>query len=304
MGRHKAVAGMIIGTFNVQNLRLRSDGRLERLTGARDLHHPAAAARSPSDLADRQLTARIIREMDADVLALQEVFDSETLDHFHAEHIVSDQSFRGYPYRICLPGNDGRGQDVALMSRHPPMLIESHRQLAAGDAGPAAPAWMDADRPVFSRDCLRVTLDELTLYVCHFKADYPDPAQARDIRRLEADMVRRIVEADFARPEAGLWIIVGDFNESPDLSAISEGVLASLTGDFTVDLMARLPEDERWSFVDPQTNRRYRPDGMLASPALAQRWPSAVPRIHRSGLATGHPRASDHAAISIVLDGL
>jgi endonuclease/exonuclease/phosphatase family metal-dependent hydrolase len=298
---------MIIGSFNIQNLRLHTRDRLARgkrsawLSGAHDLHVEPGILSRPTDAEDRDLTAEIIHDMDADVLALQEVFDIGTLDHFHAAHIAQPAAFRRYPYRICLPGNDGRGQDVALLSRHPPRLIESHAGLTLADCDFPVPDWMSAGRSVFCRDCLRVTVGAITLYVIHFKANYPDPAQSRDIRSVEARMARRIIETDFDDPATGLWMILGDFNDS-DRSG--DGPLAPLTTGFATDLMARLPDGARWTYRDPDTGRRFRPDSLLASPALAARWPEAVPKVYRDGLDTGHPRASDHAAISIELEGL
>ena len=71
---------MRIATFNVQNLRLRHPDGGDRLDGARD---GDAVEDSALDPMDRRLTAAVIRDVRADVIALQEVFDDETLDHFH-----------------------------------------------------------------------------------------------------------------------------------------------------------------------------------------------------------------------------
>ena len=51
-----------------------------------------------------------------------------------------------------------------------------------------------------------------------------------------------------------------------------------------VNLMARLPEGRRWTYFEPHDVRYDTPDGLIASPALAERYPDAVPRVIRSGL--------------------
>ena len=198
---------MRIATFNLQNLRLRHLAVGVRLDGARDGDAVEDAVLDP---ADRELTAAVIRDLRADVVALQEVFDTETLDHFH-ERVLIPSGVAPYPYRACLPGNDGRGLDVAVMSRVPLGAVTSHAALTAADLGLDT---VEADQPLFRRDCLMVEVGALTLFVCHFKAPWPDPDAAWVTRRREAEAVRRIVEDRHGGPDA-LWLIAGDLND-PD----------------------------------------------------------------------------------------
>jgi hypothetical protein len=83
--------------------------------------------------------------------------------------------------------------------------------------------------------------------------------------------------------------------------------------------MARLHAGADWTFRTPDGAVRGRPDAILLSPALARRFPEAMPRIFRAGMdpeaAAGagprfrsvrapRPHASDHAAVWVDLDGL
>ena len=305
---------MRVATFNMQNLRLRGD----RLDGARDGDRPEDTTRAAArlDPADRRLGAELIARADADVVALQEVFDRASLDHFHDRYLARTEAGR-YPWRVCLPGNDGRGQDVALMSRRPLEEVESHAAATPRDLGLEAPRGIDPDRPVFRRDCLRAGAGPLTLFVCHFKAPYPRVRRAWQIRRMEARAVRRLIEARFAEPAAALWLVLGDLNEPPD--SADTPAIAPLLPPFSVDLLARLPPGRRWSWHDADRDDYGRPDALLASPALAGRFPNARPEILRAGL--GHeaarhegprlegtgwhrPHASDHAALVVEFPGL
>ncbi|MCF3934889.1 endonuclease/exonuclease/phosphatase family protein [Acuticoccus sp. M5D2P5] len=306
---------MRIATFNVQNMRLRADGHLD---GARDEDVPADRRTATAfDALDRRLTAAVLKEADADIVALQEVFDQATLDYFH-DTVLVPAGVAPYPHRICRPGNDGRGLDVALMSR-----VRIDRSVSHADATPAslgldAIAEVGAEERVFRRDCLEVTAGSLTLFVCHLKAPYPDPDIAWRLRRLEASAVRRLVERRFPDAAAALWLILGDLNETVERQAGNGPAIAPILGNFSADLMLRLPERERWSYHQPPAHPFGRPDGFFASPALARRWPTAVPRVIRLGLggAEGgfigagggagwhHPHASDHAALVIDLEGL
>lgn len=309
---------MRIATFNVQNLRLRRPGGRPRLDGARDADMPADATAQGAalDLADRRLTAAVLAQADADIVCLQEVFDAETLDFFH-DHLLRQTGARPWPYRVCLPGNDGGSRTLALLSRLPLDEVRSHAGLMPADLGLSDHPGARPDRPVFCRDCLLARAGQITLFACHFKAPWPDPETAWQQRRLEALAVRRLIEARFGGDPGALWLILGDLNE-PAVEPSGVRAIAPLVDGFAVDLVARMPQPDRWTWLAPDGRTYARPDAMLASPALAARWPEARPRALREGLGgearrhagprladVGHhrPHASDHALLVIDLPG-
>ncbi len=304
---------MRVLTFNVQNLRLRHPGGRERLDGARDGEGEGAGdgGADPLDYADRRLTAGVLARADADICALQEAFDRETRDYFHDQLLRATGAAPG-PYRACLSGNDGGGRDLAAMARRP-FAARSDARLLPGALGLEGMPGARADLPVFSRDLLEVGLGALSRYVVHFKAPWPDPDAAWQRRRVEALAVRRVIEARHPDPGA-LWLVLGDLN---DPGRDPERAVAPLLAPFGVDLTERMPEAERWTWWQDD-HRRGCPDAMIASPALAARGPGAVPRAIRAGLSREaggrqprledvgalRPRASDHAALVLDLDGL
>ena len=304
---------MQIATLNVQNMRLLKAGDTPYLHGAWDSDDPESQACDPID---RRLTAALLAEVDADVVALQEVFDLATLEYFHDTYLR--KAGMEYPHRVCLPGNDGRGLDVALLSRRPVVGVKSHAAVTPADLSLEVPDGVDPAQPIFRRDCLRVTVGELTLFVVHFKSNYPDRAVAWRTRRLEAQALRTIVERSFDRPDEALWLIAGDLNE-PDGNMGAARAIHPLEDGFSVDLLQRIPEAERWTYFDVHSGRYHCPDALLASDALGRRWPDAVPMILRKGLGREaarfdgarfedvgehRPHASDHAAVFIDLKGL
>ncbi|MGI9357699.1 MAG: endonuclease/exonuclease/phosphatase family protein, partial [Rhizobiaceae bacterium] len=274
------VAIMRIATLNAQNLKLRkTDGQL-RLQGAWDSDDPE---NSDLDPIDRRLTAELLCEVDADVVALQEVYDLDSLDYFHERYLLPVGT-KPYPHRICLPGNDGRGFDVALLSRCRVEKVKSHASLTLRDLEIDPPFGVNLDLPVFRRDCLMVVIGPLALFICHFKSPYPDPIKAWTTRRLEALATRRAIESHFHVPGRGLWLILGDLNEPIIPIAGHQRAIAPLETNFTIDLMDRLPEGERWTYYERHTGLYHCPDALLASPALATRWLDAIPFIVRMGL--------------------
>lgn len=304
---------MRVLTFNVQNLRLRRSGGQDRLDGARDFDDPEGFdGERAFDFADRRLTAQVLARADADICALQEVFDAASLDYFH-DHLLRATGVRLWPWRACLPGNDGAGRDVAVMARQP-FAATSAAHLRPRDLGlPPAPD-TDDDRVIFCRDCLMVELGDLTLFTVHFKAPWPDQAAAWHRRRLEALAVRTLIKRHFPDPTKALWLVLGDLN---DPLTDADRAVAPLLDGFGVDLTARMPKSERWTWWH-EDGLRGCPDAMVASPLLAELWPDAVPRALRAGMgreAGGvaprledvgdhRPHASDHAALILDLPGL
>lgn len=305
---------MRVATFNVQNLRLRRrDGR-RILDGASDDDTPEPASSDTLAFADRVKTARIIAAAGADVVALQEVFDLETLDFFNDRFLIPAGA-KDYRHRYCIKGNDGRGLNVAALSRFAAKQVQSHAEKSGAELGLTDLSKELRDLPLFRRDCLEIDLDTAVLFICHFKAPYPDVEKALRVRCAEAQAVRRLVEDRFPDPESRRWIVLGDFNEPAPYECQSGSALAVFGDGFAVDLLDRLPKGRDWTYELPESHLHTRPDRILASPALAREFPDVRPRIIRSGmnserLETGggsggwHPRASDHALVYADFPGL
>tara|TARA_B100001057_G_scaffold458581_1_gene507959 strand:- start:665 stop:1183 length:519 start_codon:yes stop_codon:yes gene_type:complete len=158
---------------------------------------------------------------------------------------------------------------------------------------------------------------KLSLFICHFKAPYPDVDRSWFLRRREAIAVRRLVERHTAGQSEPHWLVLGDLNDPDVGQGKGEPAIAPLLDpSFSKDLLDRLPAGEQWSFMHPSTGCYSRPDAMLASPALAAFFPAAKPFYVRAGLelavsrdgvqhfaAVGQhrPHASDHAALAVDL---
>jgi endonuclease/exonuclease/phosphatase family metal-dependent hydrolase len=310
---------LTIATLNLENLLRRLDLARDRETGAW-VPDPAAGLYEPTSEAEgqliekavrsaisddqRQLTAQLIRDLDADVLCLQEVDDLKTLRWFH-DRYVRRAVRQPYEHFALFEGNDTRGIDVAVMARRGfPFTVRSHAALTYADLGLYNEGLkrfnLTPQSPVFKRDCLEVTLEieggPLTLFVCHFKSMGEDRERTMPIRIAEARAVRRIVEIRFGRRVAEAhWAIVGDLNDyrakreldgDPDqlIPALPSGLDPLFEGHWCHNVVDRLPPLERWTHYWSGGRELSQLDYILLSPALAKRNPEALPRIERRGL--------------------
>src|SRR5262245_52862275 len=102
-------------------------------------------------------TARVIFDLDADVVCLMEIEDRLGLQRFHDDELVAQflapKHRSGYEYVLLIDGNDERGIDVAVMSRRPVQWLRSHINERTDYTNLAG---QTTRVPQFSRDCLEV----------------------------------------------------------------------------------------------------------------------------------------------------
>lgn len=266
---------------------------------------------------DKAITGAAVRELQADVLCLQEVENVDTLKHFRAQALGGRSE---YPYVAGVDGNDPRLIDVAVLSKLPITRIRSHQHLM----DPASPT-----APLFSRDCLEVDIEvevnqgqttSVTLFVNHFKSMLGGRAQTRAKRERQAKKVMDIVSDRFGHEAPGdhTFVALGDLNDylEPDGDG-SSGIDQLVTWDQVENVVARLPEEDRWTHYWDDGDEYRQLDYLLPSASLARAAPQALPEIFRKGTplrATRYkgprfpgvgqhkPKASDHCPVIFELD--
>lgn len=161
-----------------------------------------------------QMTAKVIKEINADILAVVEAEDRIALTRFNDQLLKTVGA--EYERIMLIDGNDERGIDVGLFTRNSIEIgpIVSHVDDMLGD-----------DR-IFSRDCPEFTLRvsptrSVLLLVNHLKSKgYGPPARSNARRKAQAQRVREIY--DQRRAEGiKLIAIAGDFNDTPASDPLS-----------------------------------------------------------------------------------
>ena len=263
LGHHLRIA-----TFNVLNLFDSED----------DPYHEDETTKT-KPRADLQRLSHAIRDLNADVLALQEVENRDYLQRF-LDVFLRDL---GYRHVVHFEGNDGRGIDVCLVSRVPVGRVTSHRHLRFSDA--------KGKIRRFQRDLLSVRLlppatDPFEVWVVHLKSK-GGPADQADIRLAEASQVRDLLNERFASNPQARIIVCGDFNDTFDSPPVTT-IVNSPNGSL-VTFFDDIPEGERITY-----NRQpYRDmiDFILCSPQMAKDYiPNSFQIHHGSPDVTG----SDH----------
>ena len=240
-------------------------------------------------------TARVIKEVDADVLCINEVESRPVLDDFNAD-LLGDL----YDYNILIDcKTDRRGIDVGVYSKHPIGEVRTNIFNKGSNK-----------KGIFSRDCLEVEIltKKGPIYVLanHLKSK----SGGGDKRRKEqAEEVRRILKTRYNLKKQRVAVL-GDLNDTPNSAPLSPLMKMARLTDVLADAKGP-PKDRRWTYR--YKNQFNQIDYILVSKPLAGELKAAG--IERRGMApedlagsnagvtsfqgikSWHNAASDHAAV-------
>ena len=228
--------------------------------------------------------AESIRQLNADVIAVEEVESRDYLERFVNVFLPE----MGYQHVVLFEGNDTRGIDVGLISRIPVGTVESNRHVTFPG--------LDGSPRRFNRDVLEVTLlpegaPPLEVWVVHLKSNAGGREEAEPIRIPEAQQVRRMLDEEFAEDPDARILVMGDFNDLWDSETMktivgsSEGAMFSAGSELQDPGIVSFNTGEFRSVID----------FMLCSPAMARQFVKGSFRIPQGSIET---TGSDHNPIS------
>lgn len=202
----EAPAGSIrIGSYNVLNYFDEVDD--PTLSGEWD---DAELASRPGQLI---ALAEAIRELDADVLALQEVESREALIRFRDEHLAD----MGYEHVASLDAGYYRGVEQSVLSRVPITVTRNWPGLSTADVTRSGDDFQPVpERPelAFQRSPLMVDFKtaagyEFTLFVVHLKSGGLAHAYRREAEGLK--LLELVAQRLESAPDRNV-LVLGDFN--------------------------------------------------------------------------------------------
>ncbi len=160
-------------------------------------------------------TARIVSLLKADILGIVEAEDRTGLKAFNAT-VLKKVGGQSYEHVMLIDGNDERGIDVGILSRHG-LPIESMRSHVDD---------LDQGSAIFSRDCPEYLFKlpaggQLLVMVNHLKSKgYGIQSDSNAKRLRQAQQIRTIYNQ---RRREGIQhiAILGDFNDTPDSAPLA-----------------------------------------------------------------------------------
>ena len=160
-----------------------------------------------------RMTAKVIKDIDADVIGIVESEDRPSLVRFNHD-LMEDH----YGHVMLVDGNDERGIDVGLFTRKTVDIERSARTWTRQTTS----GWCSAATAPTTR-CVRRAARSSTSYSNHFKSQSGGGGPKR---KRQAAKVRDYVDALVAANEH--VVVMGDFNEGPNGAGQQVGNLAKL----------------------------------------------------------------------------
>ncbi|MFK7759998.1 MAG: endonuclease/exonuclease/phosphatase family protein [Phycisphaerales bacterium] len=285
-------------TYNIENLFDSNDD--PTLTGRND---DSEAAKPKHELV---ATAMAIREVNADILCIQEVESEEALIEYRDMYLAD----MGYDYVASIDAGNDRGIENSVLSRYPISKIKNWPLMPLGGVHPEKYGnranWYAGEPIAFRRSPLMVDLqipstDEqdswvMTVFVVHHKSgqynSYWREAESVGVLKL----IDEILESDPDRPIA----ILGDFNAKPD----EKSVQTYLDAGF-VDIFSDRPRSDE--IMTHESNRRI--DLILAHPNALSKMQTSSAFVYGTAarpdgvswrdLETFEGYAADHYPVSV-----
>jgi endonuclease/exonuclease/phosphatase family metal-dependent hydrolase len=314
LSRHKG----LVTTGKSKYLRLRDirgnfikkprDGPVEIVAGGRgDWIGWFELEKEPIKETATENTARVIRELAADVLCVVEAENRTMLKRFN-EALLPKLGGQPYDHVMLIDGNDDRGIDVGIMTRKdfPVQHIASH----VDDA--------DAKGIIFSRDCPEYVIqtaagNRLLALINHFKSKGYGPASASNDKRMrQAKRVREIYEARIQEGNE-LIAIAGDLNDAPDTAGPLDPLLKDsglidvmshpdFIGDGRPGTHGNGTKDAKFDYIlmSPELQRTVRKAGIERRGVWGGKNGTLFPHLRE--IKSAKDAASDHAALWVDID--
>lgn len=244
------------------------------------------ATARPKSEKEMSAVVRVIKDIGPDILGVCEMGSAERFEDFKKRLGEAGLGYTDFEYVQAADPD----RHLALVSRFPIVARNSASDVSFELNG----------RPEkLRRGILDVTVQvnagyRLRLVGVHLKSKLPIPEGEAMIRRLEAQLVRKHLEAILtAEPRTNL-LCYGDFNDTKNEPMFQE--IAGARGSVThmTDLVARDEFGDKWTQYWKAADLYSRIDYLFASPMLYREVVPAKSRVYRSEYWN---EASDHRPI-------
>lgn len=262
----RKIRGKIVARPKNKPIKIIADGRLDWIGFLE--HRPA-----PINEIAIQNTGRVLRDVNADIVAVVEAESRTSLKQF-SDYILEKVNGKPYDNVMLIDGNDDRGIDVGIMTRkdYNIGLMQSH---IFDKSTPRSRSF------IFSRDCPEYCVttpqgEKVWVLPNHFKSKYGgDDSRSKKRREGQAQRTAEIYE-ELRKQGYENIVVLGDLNDTPD----SKPLMPLLSGTDLKDVSEHASFDTG-DFAGKGTyglgNDSNKLDYLLLSPAL-------YARVKKSGL--------------------
>ncbi len=210
-------------------------------------------------------TGRVIRDVDADIVAVIEAEHRVALKQF-SDYVLSKVGGKPYPHVMLIDGNDERGIDVGLMTKkgYNIGVMRSHIH----DVG-------SNNKAIFSRDCPEYCVEtpngeQIWILPSHLKSKFGgNNSSSQNKRKLQASRTAEIYQRLVTEGNENI-IVLGDLNDTPDSTP-----LKPLLSQTDLKDISKHPTFDTGEFSGKGTyglgNDSNKIDYLLLSPALFDR---------------------------------
>lgn len=254
-----------------------------------------------------QNKARVIAEVNADVLLLQEVEDRNSLSEFNNQFLPE---FNGVPYRelLVLQGNNGRGQEIGMLTKNGFQIQEIRTYSNEMD---------DSGKPVFDKNLVKYEIttpskNKIFLLAVHLLEQGKDKENCDALRFRQAHRVAEIYRQLRDQGQEHV-IVVGTLNAVPycfslapllqktDLKDVSKHPDFNVAGEKEKDSgylhkkayrMGLNIKQRDYLLLSPEMFRRVKNSGLnrrATWPAISSQWPVYNTIKNEKQAASEHP---------------
>lgn len=271
---------LTVATYNVENY-----GPTNRMTA------DGFRLAYPKPEAEKRALRRVIRDLAADVLVLEEMGERPYLTE-----LQHDLRTEGCDYRYAaLAAASDPERHVAILSRRPLHAVETF-DLQFSYFGV---------KEQVKRGLLRASVDtdagELTIFAFHLKSrltERPDDPDCTIRRAAEATAIRNAVLGLFPDPAKARFLLVGDGNDHKASMAVER--LRHRGATVISELLPAVDSrGETWTYFYAHEDAYGRVDHILVSPLLRDAALGRMARIYDGADVTA---ASDHRPVFVRLD--
>lgn len=286
-GQEALPKSLRIATYNVENY-----------TSANRMTAEGYREAYPKSEVSKRALYEVIRVLNADVLALQEMGPGAYLDE-----LQRDLATLGihYPHKVLLEAQD-KERCLAALSKIPFRSVQKHERIPF--------KYLNAEVQS-KRGLLEVELETaagvVSLWILHLKSRFslgPKDPESALFRAAEATALRDVIVQTSGDPQKKRFLILGDFNDvkkaRPVRAFLTRGKL-----QLSSLLEATDSRGERWTHHYAKEDRYERVDNILCSPALLASIANDGLSQKAQALILDHEEcalASDHRPILVTLD--